>query len=145
MVLPRDTVRVAPVEPGLALSDLALGIPTASARWLPSPADTVLLTPFTLFLERSEVELYYEARGAVPGTSYRHRIAVYRVKGPGRLEARPVVALGFEERADLPLVRAHRTLQLGRLKPGRYVVEVEVSPPGGPAESRRREIVVVKR
>jgi hypothetical protein len=56
-----------------------------------------------------------------------------------------VVALGFEERADLPLVRAHRTIQLGRLKPGRYVVEVELSPPGGSAERRRREILVVKR
>ena len=145
VVLPRDTVRVAAVEPGLALSDLALGVASASARWLPTPGDTVLLTPFTLFQEGSEVELYYEGRGARTGESYRHRIAVYRVRGGGRLEPRPVVALGFEERADLPLIRAHRTLQLGRLKPGRYVVEVEVSPPSGPAQSRRREILVVKK
>ena len=145
LVLPRDTIRVAPVAPGLALSDLALGIRAASARWPVTPADTVLLTPFTLFPERSEVELYYEARGAVPGASYRHRVAVYRVKGGGRLESRPVVALGFQEPAGAPLVRAHRTLQLGKLKPGRYVVEVELSGAGGPAQSRRREILVVKR
>jgi GWxTD domain-containing protein len=145
VVLPRDTVRVAAIDPGLALSDLALGIPAASARWQSSPGDTVLLTPFPLFLEGSDIELYYEARGTVPATSYRHRIAVYRLRSGGRQESRPVVALGFEERADLGLVRAHRTLQLGRLKPGRYVVEVEVRPPSGPAQSRRREILVVKR
>ena len=145
VVLPRDSVRVAPVGPALALSDLALGIRAASARWLPTPADTVLLTPFTLFVERSEVELYYEARGAAPGTSYRHQISVYRAKGDGRLESRPVVALGFDERAEGPLVRARRTLQLGRLKPGHYVVEVELRAPGGPVETRRRDILVVKR
>ncbi len=144
VVLPRDTVRVAPVGPALAVSDLALGIGRASARWEPVVADTVLLTPFSLFLERSEVELYYEVRPAVPGTTYRHAIAVYRARGDGRVEERPVVTLGFEERADGPLVRAHRTLQLGRLKPGRYVVEVRVAAPGGPSDVRRRDILVVK-
>jgi hypothetical protein len=106
----------------------------------------VLLTPFDLFLERSEVELYYETSGAVPGTPYRHQIAVYRTKGEGRLDPRPVVALGFEERAEADLLRSHRTLQLGRLKPGRYVVEVKVagaSAAGEPAV-RRRELRVVR-
>jgi hypothetical protein len=126
------------------LSDLALGIRAASARWLPTPADTVLLTPFNLFLEGSEVELYYEASGAVPGTSYRHQIAVYRTKDQGRLEARPVVTLGFEERADGALLRSHRTLQLGRLKPGTYVVEVKVVGAAGEPAVRRRELRVVR-
>jgi hypothetical protein len=146
VVLPRDSVRVAAPGPVLALSDLALGIRAASARWLPTPADTVLLTPFDLFLERSEVELYYEASGAIPGTPYRHQIAVYRTKGEGRLDPRPVVTLGFEERAEGTLLRSHRTLQLGRLKPGTYVVEVKVagaSAAGEPAV-RRRELRVVR-
>jgi hypothetical protein len=69
---------------------------------------------------------------------------VYRARGDGGVEERPVVTLGFEERADGPLVRAHRTLQLGRLKPGRYVVEVRVAAPGGPSDVRRRDILVVK-
>ena len=64
-------MRVAPVGPALALSDLALGIGSASARWLPTPGDTVLLTPFSLFLERSQVELYYEASGTVAGNGVR--------------------------------------------------------------------------
>jgi GWxTD domain-containing protein len=145
VVLPRDSVEVAPVAPSLVLSGLALGIPAASAEWQPVSTDTVLLTPFPLFLEHSEVALYYEARGAAPGTSYHHQIAVYRVKGGGRLEQRPAVTLGFEEQADAALIRSHRTLQLGKLKPGRYVVEVRLSGAGVAAESRRRVIEVVKR
>jgi len=145
VVLPRDTVRVAAPGPALALSDLALGIRSASARWVPAgAADTVYLTPFDLFLEGSEVELYYEARGAAAGTPYRHQIAVYRTKGDGRLEQRPVVTLGFEERADGALIRAHRTLQLGRLKPGTYVVEVKVAGAAGEPAVRRRQLRVVR-
>jgi GWxTD domain-containing protein len=142
LVLPRDSVRVAAPGPGLTLSDLALGIRAASARWLPTPADTVLLTPFDLFLEGSAVELYYEASGTTEGASYRHHIAVYQVKRNGKLEARAVVSLGFDERAGGSAVRAHRTLQLARLEPGSYVVEVRVEGPGGSAV-RRREMRVV--
>ena len=88
VVLPRDSVRVGAPGPALALSDLALGIRAASARWFPTPADTVLLTPFNLFLKGSEVELYYEAGGARAGTSYRHEIAVFHVRDDDRVDAR---------------------------------------------------------
>jgi GWxTD domain-containing protein len=145
VVLPRDTVRVAAPGPALSLSDLALGIRSASARWVPAAgADTVYLTPFDLFLEGSEVELYYEAGGAAAGSTYRHQIAVYRSNDAGRTERRPVVTLGFEERADGALIRAQRTLQLGRLKPGTYVVEVKVGDAAGEPLVRRRQLRVVR-
>ncbi len=145
VVLPRDTVRVAPAGPSLSLSDLALGVRSASARWVAAPADTVLLTPFDLFVEGSEVQLYYEAAGASAGTSYRHEIGVFRVRGdPGRVDQRPVVALAFEESASEDVLHAHRTLQLRRLKPGTYVVEVRLVGADGRVEQRRREFRVVK-
>ena len=145
IVLPRDTVRVERSMGSITLSDLALGIRGASAAWEPVPGDTVLLTPFDLFPEGAEVELYYEAGGATPGTSYRHDIAVYRVRGePGLAERRPVVTLGFDEPATDSLLRAHRVLQLARLKPGRYLVEVKLSTPEGESEARRREFIVVR-
>ncbi|MGH7579788.1 MAG: hypothetical protein ACREM9_06425, partial [Gemmatimonadales bacterium] len=143
VVLPRDTVSVTGGDPALWLSDLALGVPGASARWEPIPGDTVLLTPFDLFLEGSEVELYYEAGGATMGASYRHEIAVFRIKGePGVAERRPVVTLGFDEPASAPLLRSHRVLQLGRLKPGRYLIQVQVLAPDGRAVVRGREFYV---
>ena len=144
VVLPRDTVRVAARAAGLALSDIALGVREASAVWLPTPGDTVRLTPFDLFREGGAVELYYELTGAAPGASYRHRIAVFRLKGnPPEAEHRPVVTLAFEERARDPLIRSSRTLQLGRLKAGRYVVEVQVTDPAGATVTRRRVVRVV--
>ena len=130
-------MRVAARESGLALSDVALGVRGASALWLPAPGDTVHLTPFDLFREGGAVELYYELTGAAPGASYRHRIAVFRLKGnPPEAEGRPVVTLAFEERAADPLIRSSRTLQLGRLKSGRYVVEVQVTDLDGNVKTR---------
>ncbi len=147
VVLPRDTVRVAGLTAGaLSLSDLALGVREASARWEPTPGDTVLLTPFDLFREGSEVELYYEAAGAGRGADYRHEIAVYRLKGdPAIAERRPVVTLGFDERAPGERLRSQRVLQLARLKTGRYLVEVQIRAPDGSTVARRREFRVVRR
>ncbi len=145
VVLPRDTVRVERSAGGLSLSDLALGIRGASAVWEPVPGDTVLLTPFDLFREGGEVELYYEAGGARPGASYRHDIAVFRLRGePAVVERRPVVTLGFDEPAPDTVLRAHRVLQLARLKPGRYVIEVKLGTPGEETVARRREFIVVR-
>jgi hypothetical protein len=104
----------------------------------------VLLTPFDLFLAGSQVELYYEASGARAGTSYRHEIAVFRVGRDERVQNRPVVTLRVDEAASGEVVRAHRTLQLAKLKPGTYVVEVKVTAPGGSTDVRRRAIRVVK-
>jgi GWxTD domain-containing protein len=144
VVLPTDSVTVRPAGPALSLSDLALGIRAASARWQSTPSDTVLLTPFDLFLAGSQVQLYYEASGARAGASYRHEIGVFRVGRDDRVQDRPVVTLRVDEAAAGDVIRAHRTLQLARLKPGTYVVEVKLTAPDGTAEVRRRAIRVVK-
>ena len=59
-------------------------------------------------------------------------------------EQRPVVTLGFDEPAADTLLRSHRVLQLARLKPGRYLVELRVQAPGGASVARRRELRVVR-
>jgi GWxTD domain-containing protein len=145
-VLPLDSLEVADRGGELVLSDLALGARGASAVWEPVPGDTVLLTPFDLFRAGAEAELYYEVAGAEPGISYRHAITVYRVKGDDdtSLERRPVVSLGFDEAAREALVRSHRTLQLTRLKPGRYVVEVRIRGGGEDSGARRRAFSIVR-
>jgi GWxTD domain-containing protein len=145
VVLPRDTVRAAGLGPALALSDLALGVEAASATWQRPGAEPVLLTPFDLFPERSELKLYYEAAGAVPGATYRHEIAVFRMKGdPAVPDRRPAVTLSVDERAGGPVIRAYRTLQLRDLKAGSYMIEVQVRGPGGTEDVRWRAFRVVK-
>jgi hypothetical protein len=145
VVLPRDTVRVAGGGPALALSDLALGVAAASATWQPAGNEPVLLTPFDLFPEGSELKLYYEAAGAAQGADYRHEIAVFRMKGkPAAPDRRPAVTLSVDERAAGPVIRSYRTLQLRNLKAGTYMIEVRVRGPGGREDVRRRAFQVVK-
>jgi hypothetical protein len=145
VVLPKDSVHVSARGAALAISDLALGVRGASARWEPAPGDTVLLTPFDLFLEGAEVELYYEVPGAGRGATYRHEIAVFRMKGdPAVAERRPAVALAFDEPATEELLRSRRVLQLSRLRPGRYLIEVRVRAPEGESVTRRREFRIVR-
>jgi GWxTD domain-containing protein len=144
VVLPRDSARVAPAGAGLALSDLALGVADAAARWPATPGDTVLLTPFDLFRRGADLELYYEVAETEPGRSYRHAVTVYRLKDardPRR--KRPEVSLAFDEPASARLTRAHRTLQLGRLRPGTYLVEVRVGPTGASGGVIRQRVIRV--
>jgi len=142
-VLPRDTVRVTAGWGTLALSDLALGAVGSSAIWLPTLLDTAYMAPFGIVGEGSDLELYYEAAGAQSGASYAHEIGVYRLKGePAVAERRPVVRLSFRETAADSVIRARRTIRLGRLKPGHYLVEVRLTGPDGTADARRREIRV---
>jgi hypothetical protein len=143
IVLPHDSVRVAPVKGSLAVSDLALGVADAAARWPITPRDTVLLTPFDLFRPGADLELYYEVAETEPGRSYRHEITVYRLKDRRRPDRRRAeVALGFDERATSGRTRSHRTLQLGRVRPGTYLVEVRVGAAGSKPVTRERIIRV---
>ena len=144
-VLPRDTVLVAHSGgTALSLSDIALGSPGRAARWVTDAADTVLLAPSSLFPERSEVDIYYEASGAMAGSRYRHEIAVFRADRRGLTGKRhPLVSLSFDEEAVGEVIRSRRTVRLERLKRGSYVVEVRVTAPDNRSQFRRRMIRLI--
>ena len=146
VVLPRDTVLVSHDGAGLALSDLAIGVDGSSVLWKPTPSDTAYLTPFGMVPEGRGAELYYEVSGVRAGASYAHEIAVYLLKGDEAApERRAVVRLRFDEVAADSVIHARRTLQLRRLKPGSYLLDVHVSGADGGTDVRRREFRVLKR
>jgi GWxTD domain-containing protein len=147
VLLPRDSVLVAHSgETSLALSDIALGSSGRAVPWITDAADTVLLAPSALFREKSEVEIYYEASGAVSGSQYRHEIAIFPAPA-GRVseKRRTLVAVAFEEAAAGPVIRSRRTVRLDRLKRGSYIVELRVTGPDGRSEVRRRLIGIMDR
>jgi GWxTD domain-containing protein len=145
VILPRDTVLVAEArESILSLSDLALGAPGRAVPWVTETADTVLLAPSGLFKERSEMEVYYEARGVTPG-EYRHVITVLRPATRSGGKERPLVSAAFEETAVDSVIRSRRTIRLDRLDRGSYVVEVRLAGPDGRFAVRRRSIQVIGR
>jgi GWxTD domain-containing protein len=150
IVLPRDTVRVGgPSSVTLGLSDLVLGSRSANLVWRRSEQDTVLFNPLQTFKRAEEMQLYYEVQGLQPGSSYEVRLAVRKQGGSGGLFRKifggggAAISLKFDSRATAMVESAHRGLQLEKLKPGMYVLEVEVTDAGGHRDQRLRPFQVV--
>ena len=142
VVLPYGMVRVAANDGSFSLSDIALGTPGRAVPWVTDAADTVLLAPSELFRKGAEIEIYYEATGAVRLGRYRHEIAVVPWTAR-RSKRRPLVSLSFEEEATDQVIRSRRMLRLQRLKAGDYVVEVRVTAPDGTVQRRERPIRLI--
>jgi GWxTD domain-containing protein len=146
VVFPQASVRMGDSDgTSLELSDIALGSRGRAVSWITEVADTVLLAPSSLFRKGSEVELYFEARGATPGVTYRHDITVFRSGNRPSDRRRPLVAVSFDEEAAASVIRSHRTVRLERLKEGSYLMEVKITAPDGTARVRQRALHIVKR
>jgi GWxTD domain-containing protein len=150
VVLPRDTVRVGgPSSVTLGLSDLVLGSRSANLTWRRSEQDTVLFNPLQTFKRDEEMQLYYEVQGLQPGSSYQVRLAVRKQGGGGGLFRKifggggAAISLKYDSRATAMVESAHRGLQLEKLKPGMYVLELEVTDAGGHRDQRLRPFQVV--
>ncbi|MBA3497306.1 MAG: GWxTD domain-containing protein [Gemmatimonadales bacterium] len=150
IVLPRDTVRVGGLtSAALALSDLVLGSRSTNLTWRRSDQDTVLFNPLQTFKRGDEMQLYYEVDGLQPGSPYEVRLAVKKQKGGGGLFRKifggggAAISLKFGAQAAAALESAHRGLQLDRLKPGNYVLEVTVTDKAGRKDQRLRPFQVV--
>ena len=150
VTLPRDSVRVGPVtSAALSLSDLVLGSRSANLAWRRAPDDTVLFNPLRTYRRDEEMELYYEIDGLRP-TPYTVELAVKKKGGGGGLFRKifggggAAIKLKFQEQATTPQVTTHRRLQLDRLKPGEYVLEVQVTDANGRKDRRTQEFQVVE-
>ena len=150
VTLPRDSVRVGPAtSAALSLSDLVLGSRSANLAWRRTPDDTVLFNPLRTYRRDEEMELYYEIDGLRP-TPYTVELAVKKKGGGGGLFRKifggggAAIKLKFQEQATTPKVTTHRLLQLDRLKPGEYVLEVQVTDANGRKDRRTQEFRVVE-
>ena len=150
IVLPRDTVRVGgPTTASLALSDLVLGSRSANLIWRRSDQDTVLFNPLQTFKRSDEMQLYYEVEGLRPGSAYDVRLVVRKHGGGGGFFRKvfggggAALSLKFDAQATAAVESAHRGLQLDRLKPGNYVLELTVSDKEGRRDQRVQPFQVV--
>lgn len=150
VTLPTDSVRVGPPTPAaLSLSDLVLGSRSANLAWRRAPDDTVLLNPLRTYRRSEEMELYYEIDGLRP-TPYTVELTVKKKGSSGGLFKKifggggAALRLKFQEQATTPRVSSHRSLQLGRLKPGNYVLEIMVVDANGRRDRRGAEFQVVE-
>jgi hypothetical protein len=150
VLLPRDTVRVGrPTATALALSDLVLGSRNTNLFWRRTAEDTVVFNPLGTYKRSETMELYYEVEGLSAGTEYTVRIAARKQGGGGGIFRKifggggAQISLKFEESASFPVTTTSRSLQLDKLKPGMYSLEVEVEDDQGRTDRRVRDFQVV--
>jgi GWxTD domain-containing protein len=150
VLLPRDSVRVgAPTPTALSLSDLVLGSRSTNLTWRRTPNDTVLFNPLRTYRRSDEMELYYEIEGLRP-TPYTVELSVKKKGSSGGLFRKifggggAAIRLKFQEQATTPRVSTHRRLQLNRLKPGQYVMELAVLDAAGRKDRRIQEFQIVE-
>jgi hypothetical protein len=150
LALPVDSLRVGPGNSrALGLSDLVLGSRSANLGWRRTAEDTVLFNPLRTYKRGEEMELYYEIEGLRPAP-YTVELAVRkRGSGGGILKkifggGSAAIKLKFEQQATTAAVSTHRSLKLDRLKPGYYVLELQVVDAGGRKDFRSQEFQVVE-
>jgi GWxTD domain-containing protein len=150
VVLARDTVRVGqPTSTALALSDLVLGARSTNLYWRRTDKDTVMFNPLRTFKRSEQMELYYELEGLGSGTPYTVRITVRKQGGSGGVFRKifggggAAMSLKFEEQATFPVASSLRNLDLDRLKPGHYTLEVIVDDGQGRTDRRTADFEVV--
>jgi GWxTD domain-containing protein len=149
VTLPRDSVRVGAAAPGsLSLSDLVLGTRSANLEWRRTADDTVRFNPLRTYRRSDEMELYYELEGLKPAP-YTVELTV-RKKGSGGGLFKKIfggggaaLRLKFDEQATAANASSHRRLRLDRLKPGNYILAVEVVDAEGRKARRQQEFQVV--
>src|SRR5918995_785097 len=145
VALPTDSVRVGPVSPSaLSLSDLVLGSRNANLAWRRTPGDTVLFNPLRTYRRTEEMELYYEIDGLRPAP-YTVELTVRKKGSSGGLFRKifggggAAIRLKFQEQATTSQVSTPRSLQLNRLKPGDYVLELLVVDAAGRKDRRTQD------
>ncbi|MDQ2671004.1 MAG: hypothetical protein M3Y31_10255, partial [Gemmatimonadota bacterium] len=125
----------------LAMSDLVLGRERSGQVWNAGEV-RVPLNPLNTYPEGGAVEVYYQLRGLDVGTRYRTTIEVHRREAQDR---EPSVRVGFDDVATEPVADVSRTVGLGRLRRGEYVLSVTIAGPDGSSVRRRQFLNVTAR
>jgi hypothetical protein len=94
------------------------------------------------------MELYYEIDGLHP-TPYTVELAVKKKGSGGGLFHKifggggAAIRLKFQEQATTPQISTHRRLELSRLKPGNYTLDIIVTDADGRRDHRAQDFQVV--
>jgi hypothetical protein len=147
-----DTVQVPdPDAKQLAMSDVLVGHAGSGLAWV-SVNDTVPVSPTARFSASRPLEVYYEIHGMERGAPYRSRLEV-RKEGGGSIfgffkrlfgGGGPPVALTVEGVASGPVTRILQTVDVSRLKPGRYRVRVSIQETQGDGRVERETALEVE-
>ncbi|HEU5359457.1 MAG TPA: GWxTD domain-containing protein, partial [Gemmatimonadales bacterium] len=125
-----DSVAVPNAHPGPGLSPLTVGTRSRGIPWAADAGDTAFFSPFRSVRRGDPLEIYAELTGARAGASYEVALVLVPT-GRGltrRLLGRapPRISVQWRAVADGTTVPIRRTVGVGALVPGAYVIRLEV-------------------
>ncbi|MEO8479927.1 MAG: hypothetical protein ABI542_09885 [Gemmatimonadota bacterium] len=144
---PSTVVTIAdPARGRPTLSDLSIGERSVGILWRASTADTAWSDPRHTFAREREMQLYFEADGLAPGSSYTVDLAIDRqAKGaPTCTAAGAMLTLRFDQHAADGVNRFQRGVSLRRLQPGAYTLGVTITSADGQTARRCRSFTVTE-
>ncbi|MBK9547859.1 MAG: hypothetical protein IPO52_01820 [Gemmatimonadetes bacterium] len=134
----------APLATGpLVLSDVVLGAPSQKLNW--EDGELVLpLVPLQGFNQKEPVALYVQARSAVSrADGVAVEVVIARPSTPGK-ERKVELTVGFKRALAAGLNELQQEVDISRLDPGEYVLEVAVRHAATGASDRRSARLVVR-
>ncbi|MBL0177880.1 MAG: hypothetical protein IPP98_01975 [Gemmatimonadetes bacterium] len=134
----------APLATGpLVLSDVVLGAPSQKLNW--EDGELVLpLVPLQGFNQKEPVALYVQARSAVSrADGVAVEVVIARPSVPGK-ERKVELTVGFKRALGAGLNELQQEVDISRLDPGEYVLEVAVRHAATGASDRRSARLVVR-
>ncbi|MBA2293290.1 MAG: GWxTD domain-containing protein [Gemmatimonadales bacterium] len=145
-IIARDVEVPAAFMSAPGMSDIALGARGVRLAVPTIGGDSAWINPLRRFRIGEPLLLAFELSGAPPGAAFRIDLRVVRQAGGGTLGlgSRAMLTLGFDQvhRGGVDLIQ--REIDLSRLRPGDYALEVTTTMPSGQRLSRRQEFTLVK-
>lgn len=142
----RDTVTVSGSGADeLGVSDLSLGTRSIVLPWRTAQGDTAWINPLRAYRANEPILLHFEVSGLERGAPFRTRLRVVRKAGGGvlGLGGPAMLTLGFDHEHRGGVDEVQREIDLRRLRPGEYVLEVTVIA-GDRQVTRREEFSIIR-
>lgn len=125
-----DSVAVADARAGPGLGPLIVGARSSGIPWMSDAGDTAFFSPFRTVRRDDPLEVYAELTGARPGAPYEATLVMLPTgRGLARRllgGAPPRVSVQWRAVADGVTVPIRRTVGVGALVPGAYVIRLDV-------------------
>ena len=120
---------------GRSMCSSALASSASEAKAAKTPRFLLLMDSIAGPVTEPRLEIHYDVCGLPSGTAYRGRVQVAAPRsGKKKRAARPKpVVVSFQNKSDGVATRRHQELEIGKLKPGTYTLELTV------IDSRGRE------
>jgi hypothetical protein len=133
----------APIQAGaIVASDLILGAEAQGLAWS-LPTTAVILAPLDAMVRTDPLELYYQVISDAERSGVKTSIALYQASGGPRSGA-PALQVSFDTDLHRGINEIDRQIDVSRLEPGSYELEMSLSSDDGRVNIKRMAALRLK-